>query len=443
MKDTIKSGKLFVCFTALLTFSANAQLITQTGSLPQIRTSHSSELLSNGKVLVMGGNDGTFLNLKLYRSAALYNNGTWSSTANMSTERDEVASILLDNGNVLVAGGENDTSELKSCEIYNVSTGTWSATGNMNIKRSGSKLIKLNNGKILAVGGNYQKSCELYDQGTGTWTITGAFNLSRGTSVEATKLPNGDVLLTGSSDSAEIYSAANGTWSRVPAAMKDRSHASAILMSNGKVLIAGGSADYTTEVFDPVTKTITKVGDLNEYASSCKMINLNNGNVLIYGMGDIFSIDRKALQVYNVNSAKWTYAGTVGPSVITGFDYTVNRLPTGKILYAGGMFSTGNGANQYCYLVNEASIINGIETSTENKSTFSCYPSPAQGSLYVQSNINLVGTSYQIYDQAGRLALRGEFSTTDYVINLNDLQSGIYFLQLSVAGGKAFKIMVE
>jgi WD40 repeat protein len=401
-------------------------------------------LLANGKVLVAGGNDGYLLNLESFKSALLYSNGTWTATGNMTEIRSDLASVLLDNGNVLVAGGEDmDGVVLESSEIYNVATGTWSATEDMKDTRSNFRLIKLNNGKILAMAGMYDKTCDLYDQTTGKWTSTGEMKHSRSYMYGATKLQNGNVLVTGGGEEiAEIYNVATGTWSDVSNLMNSvRGNTASILMSNGKVLIVGG-VDLTSEIFDISTNTFTKAGDLENYVNSCELINLNNGNVLVYGMGDIFSMDRKALQVFSTSSKKWNSAGPISPSVFPGYGYTVNRLQNGRILYAGGNYSTGNGANEYCYLVNESSIVSGIENQKIN-SGLSIYPNPSKGKVTIETEQNLAGIEYRILDLSGRIMLTDQFKENARTINLEQLEIGVYFLQIGNDVAHLSKIIIE
>lgn len=436
-----------LCMIALFTLlhtNSNAQLIAQTGSMPEPRVNHTSQLLANGKVLVAGGNDGYVLDLEAFRSAILYSNGTWTPTGNMTEIRTDLASILLDNGNVLVAGGEDVNGiYLITCEIYNVATGTWSATDNMKEDRSNCRLIKLNNGKILATAGLYSKSCDLYDQTTGKWSSTGPMAHSRSYVYGATKLPNGDVLVTGGGENiAEIYNVTTGTWSDVPNLMNStRSNSSSILMANGKVLIIGG-VDLTSEIFDPNTNTFTKAGDLENYVNNCELINLNNGNVLVYGMGDIFSVNRKSLQVFSSTSKVWNSAGNVSPSIFSGYGYTVNRLQNGRILYAGGNFTTGNGANEYCYLVNESSIVSGIEDN-KIENNFNIYPNPSTGIVNVESNMDLTGIQFRIVDLSGRVMLTDLFKENTKSIQLNQFQPGVYFLQIGNDAGNMHKIVIE
>lgn len=98
----------------------------------------------------------------------------------MQTAGDYADSTLLSNGKVLVCGGNPSA---KSCEIYNHSTGTWTVAKDMNTGRharvfSNNFLQALPNGKVIAFGQSAstglktQTSTEFYDVSANTWTDT-------------------------------------------------------------------------------------------------------------------------------------------------------------------------------------------------------------------------------------------------------------------------------
>ena len=82
------------------------------------------------------------------------------------------ASILSD-GKVLVVGGDNGKT-LNSSELYDPSTGKWTPTGSMYGVRSIHRISVLRNGKVLAFAElnsdaylETLTSTELYDPSTG------------------------------------------------------------------------------------------------------------------------------------------------------------------------------------------------------------------------------------------------------------------------------------
>ncbi|CAF4250330.1 unnamed protein product, partial [Adineta steineri] len=104
-------------------------------------------------------------------------------------------------------------------------------------------------GLILVTGGqgigsNYLSSAELYSPSTGTWTTTG--NMTNGrTHHTASVLSNGKVLVTGGTNhnflnSAELYDLSTGTWATTGNMNNTRESHTASLLSNGKVLVSGG-----------------------------------------------------------------------------------------------------------------------------------------------------------------------------------------------------------
>ena len=94
------AGLVSVTILLLGTASLSAQVIrpnwTYTGSLNVARQAHTATLLQTGKVLVVGGWDGTGAT----RSAELYDpaTGSWSMTGSLSLARDFFTATLLQNG---------------------------------------------------------------------------------------------------------------------------------------------------------------------------------------------------------------------------------------------------------------------------------------------------------------------------------------------------------
>ena len=192
------------------------------------------------------------------RSAKTASSGTFALTGNLNVARYNHTATLLPSGEVLVTGGigvNGNSMSLASAELYNPKTGKWTVTRSMTAGRTSLTATLLQNGEVLVVGGSdYQIRCyataELYNPSTGTWTLTGSMTQPRCLH-SATRLPDGRVLVSGGVNSiydtdtatvsgSEIYNPATGTWTATGSLNVSRASAATLLLDDGEVLTAGG-----------------------------------------------------------------------------------------------------------------------------------------------------------------------------------------------------------
>jgi hypothetical protein len=196
-------------------------LFTLTGSLNYHRSGHTATLLQNGKVLITGGTQTTTPGEGIaLDSAEIYDpfTGTFSLISSMATPRTCHRATLLSDGRVLIVGGLIfDLEEiLGSAEIFDPSSETFSATEAMTTLRASSSATLLPNGQVLIAGGCVDvgpittNSAELFDPISGTFTPTGDMIQARQQHT-ATMLSTGQVLVVGGYgdgtdlSSAELY----------------------------------------------------------------------------------------------------------------------------------------------------------------------------------------------------------------------------------------------
>ena len=129
-----------------------------TGTMSISCEDHSTSLLSNGQVLMMGGTTVDFNGITV-ASAELYDSttGVWTITGSMLQGRERFTATLLQNGQVLVAGGDYydgiNGGFLTECELYDPVLGTWSVTASMSTPRYGARAALLLDGRVLEAGG--------------------------------------------------------------------------------------------------------------------------------------------------------------------------------------------------------------------------------------------------------------------------------------------------
>ncbi|MEJ8859541.1 putative Ig domain-containing protein [Variovorax robiniae] len=175
-----------------------------TGDLGQPRVYHGAALLPNGKVLVMGGSStadgrGGLATAELYDPAT----GTWSATGTLGAGRTAFSATALPDGRVLVVGGNNGSVNLPSAELYDPTANAWASTGTLSRERSKHSATLLADGRLMEVGGLGKRnrrlsSTEIWDRTTGAWSTTSSLKRARFDHT-VTLLPDGRVLAVGGS----------------------------------------------------------------------------------------------------------------------------------------------------------------------------------------------------------------------------------------------------
>ena len=294
---------------------------TATGSMATARVAAAAALLPDGKVLVAGGDGANFCNTAL-ASAELYDptSGTWSAAADMISPREFQTATLLTNGKVLMAGGNTPCASpytLNTAELYDETTNTWTATtSSMVSARYGHTATLLNTGKVLVTGGQdltgfSQSSAELYDPTADTWTATGSMTTVREFHA-ATLLANGKVLVTGgqgaplTTASANLYDPNTGTWSATGDMISPRQGHTSTLLANGEVLVAGGDDNNgstesfwsSAELYDPAVGTWSDAGNMAVARLGATATLLPNGKVLVAGGQDGLGTSYSSADLY-------------------------------------------------------------------------------------------------------------------------------------------------
>jgi Galactose oxidase, central domain len=180
-----------------------------------------------------------------------------------------------------------------------------------------------------------------------SWSFTGSLNTARAGHT-ATLLTNGKVLVAGGfSDEhrAELYDPATGTWSNTGSLNTIRTGHTATLLQNGKVLVAGGHTVNggfldTAELYDPATGAWSFTGRLNKNRVAHTATLLQNGKVLVAGGYNSDDYVTTSAELYDPNTGEWSLTGTLVANDLFGpgrGGHTATLLQSGKVLVAGGL----------------------------------------------------------------------------------------------------------
>lgn len=290
-----------------------------TGSMSLARVNHTATLLPNGEVLIVGGlqTSTSRASAELYDPAA----GTFTAVGNMTVARAAHTATLLGDGKVLIAGGNDNTHALTlaSAEIYNPEAGTFSATGSMTVARQVHTATLLGDKKVLIAGGydmnlhpDGRSSAELYDPAAGAFTATGSMT-EAAYDRTATMLSSGKVLFAGGLNStqtgdlpvgsAELYEPMAGTFGATSSMSGARAGHTTTLLSNGKVLVAGGNSELssalmTAELYDAAAGTFRATGSMTVARAMSTATLLSSGKVLVVGGVDDTSTTLASAELY-------------------------------------------------------------------------------------------------------------------------------------------------
>jgi hypothetical protein len=160
-----------------------------------------------------------------------------------------------------------------------------------------------------------------------------------------------------------------------------RASATATLLPNGKVLIAGGVGGSTSiELYDPATNTLSAGPPMGQARYDATATLLPNGKVLIAG-GNDGSNASNTTEFYNIATKSFA----PGPSMVAArFGAVAALLPNGKILLAGGV-TTPPGA------LTSTEIYDPLANSFSAGPTMSGAEAPTAAILMPNGKVLLIG----------------------------------------------------
>src|SRR6266550_4426776 len=216
---------LLVLITGSVGVSATSDTwsFTSTGPLAAPGESGSAALVDEGNVLVFGDAGGAAP--ELYDAT----NGSFLPVLPLDQMRTGAGGVGLNDGRVLIVGGWNGSSVLDSAVVFDPARRAFAALdGHMTVVRVHPTVTRLMDGRVLVAGGNngagLDARADIFDPSTGLFAATGPMAAPRlGT---ATLLRDGTVLVAGGdtpadgpTDAAELFDPSSASFIPTAAAM--------------------------------------------------------------------------------------------------------------------------------------------------------------------------------------------------------------------------------
>jgi WD40 repeat protein len=295
---------------------ATGEFTSLTTMLTEARFLHTATLLSDGRVLLVGGGLAT---AELWDPAT----GEFERTDAMTSARASHTATLLDDGRVLIVGGDSAGVWVAAEEIWDPATGEFTETGSLGQPRDSHTATLLDDGRVLIVGGlagidsgSMLGSAEIWDPATGEFTETGSLGQPRGYHT-ATRLDDGQVLVVGGfcgyycplQTEAWAWSPETEAFTLAGSLVEARATHSATLLPDGRVLIVGGKDWWDRngsfgfiDVWEPATGEFIPAGGLTEPRGFHTATSMPDGRVIVIG-GDGASGVRALAEVWNPGAA--------------------------------------------------------------------------------------------------------------------------------------------
>jgi hypothetical protein len=291
------------------------------------RFGHSATRLHDGRVVVIGGfvaGERATKQIEIWEPAT----GTFRAAGETVLARSGAAStVLLRDGRVLIIGGGTcdppvgpaptpGVAARIRCQEEALKTEVWDPTkenstlaGVLEEEQDWGAATLLNDGRAFVLGGGHLPTlgAEIWDPGSEAWSIGGAPDDNRLGGQTVTLMSDGSVAVIGGGtgtlqeespttnplSSIEVWSSATSSYARAGALAIGRERHRAVLLPDGRILVAGGFGDFEpdfsqtpfadAEVWDPVTGSTSSAGRSATGRGLHTMTLLRDGRVLITG----------------------------------------------------------------------------------------------------------------------------------------------------------------
>jgi len=453
---------------------------------------YSVSLSSDGTIVAIGaysndGNGSDSGQVRIYQNQA----GVWTKIGQdidgeAAGDNSGFSVSLSSDGSIVAIGATNNDGNGNSSghvRVYQNQSGTWVKIGQdidglAVFNLSGWAVSLSSDGSTVATGaigyngaGQFLGSTRVFENQSGTWTqigqtITGEANFDfSGWSVSLSS--NGSILAIGatyndgSGDQAgnvRVFENQSGTWVQIGSDINgenagDQSGHSVSLSDDGSIVAI--SATYNNDsgveaghvrVFENQSGTWVQLGqDIDGEAAneqSGQGIGLSSdGTILAVGAYSNSTNGSSAgqVRVYKYIAGTWTHFGSSinGLAANDWSGWAVDLSSDGLKIAVGAPNNDGNGADSGQVRVFDLSAV--LSTKDFTSDNFVVYPNPTANYINIKLNDAIEFERAKIYSITGQFVK----SSSKKSIDISDLQSGVYLLEIETDQGKSVNRIIK
>lgn len=348
------------------------------------RALHTTTLLQDGRVLIMGGGGGSLTSPVGTQVTEVYYPWTkrfdytrtpQGAITQLNALRVLHTATLLDDGRVLVAGGVDlQGNVIPTAEVFDPATGKFTLVGNMVRARATHTATKLPDGRVLIAGGTTAaftypnvfggatNTTEIFDPKTNTFKSGGGPTMRSNRMIHAAvplRVGGKDYVLLMSgikglilfilpdyTATAEVYDVASSAFtnqigsSTIGNLNSARVAFGTAVQGNGRVLVVGGAAGAvpaainSAEEFNPASGSFASVSSIPTARVLPATTALPNGQVVVQGGA------QGSLTAPTATASAYLYSGgsfsSTGALNTTRGAHAAVLLPSGAVLVIGG-----------------------------------------------------------------------------------------------------------
>ena len=342
-----------------------------------------------------------------------------SGSAAMSSIRIMHLAVTLQDGRVALIGGQDGTKDLRTIDIYDPTTETVT-TPSVELPESVGfgQGVLADSGEVLTFGGS--DWVQSWDPTTNEVKRVAPFSQIR-RNFEVANIGNHRILIYGGYEASSYFEAQildTQTWeTRTLSAdqVHRRQGMSVLKLSSGKLLISGGhwedfhNSEYKADiwVFDPSDESFTKLGDMQFIRAWHTMLELPNGKIEVFGgwNGDQFI---PTIEEFDLTTKTSVSRGSLTQAQLRMKSFL---LPNGLTVHMGGW--DGHDSSDIQMIFDPATGANGYTGAMKERRDYFTATALANGKLLIAggwNNQKLCSSSLEIFEPEASLYLTAPYS---------------------------------